>query len=529
VSDNQANGANGRDPAAVDLLVTNATAILGGANGEQYRVVPGTTIEVTAGTITRIEPDDPGRAAGPARTIDARGRLVVPGLISTHNHAFQNLCKGIGDELAVWPIVEGVILATAEEMNADEIHVAALACCVEGMRSGRTALLDFMVGLPNIELQRAVLRAFEESGIRGLLGRATRELHHEASHRDPWYIPLEEALDQITALASEYSNGLPTPSALPAPGNPRTMTTEGLIRIAEYAEEQGCLITTHLAEYDAERTEGQERWGMSTIAKLEEIGFLGPRLVAAHSTILDDAELEALARSGTKVSYNPVSNCYCGVGVAPIVPMLEMGIDVSVAVDGASVNCQNMLESLKFGALLQKTYYGDAMAINARDMLKLATLGGASALGAPDLLGALEVGRLADFFLFDPAHLATTPVHDPISAVVYAGTPQNVDTVVVGGEVLLDEGRCTRVDEAALIEEMQERAIACSIRTGTTRFVKDRRLTPFGKYERVGHRRPLHRKLDAEPPSVSQARAQEVRVVSLSTAAQEVVDGRNAR
>ena len=160
---------------------------------------------------------------------------------------------------------------------------------------------------------------------------------------------------------------------------------------------------------------------MSTIAKLEEIGFLGPRLVAAHSTILDDAELEALARTGTKVSYNPVSNCYCGVGVAPIVPMLELGIDVSVAVDGASVNCQNMLESLKFGALLQKAYYGDAMAINARDMLKLATVGGANALGAPDLLGALEVGRLADFFLFDPAHLTTTPVHDPISAVVYAG------------------------------------------------------------------------------------------------------------
>ncbi len=458
--------------------------------------MPGTSIEVVAGTISWIGPSESPRARRPAREIDARGRLVAPGLISTHNHAFQNLCKGIGDELAVWPIVEGVILATAEEMNADEIYIAALACCVEGMRSGRTTLLDFMVGLPDIEQQRAVLRAFRESGIRGFLGRATRELHHEASHRDPWYIPLGEALDQITQLASEYDNGLSTPSALPAPGNPRTMTTEGLIRVAEYAEQQGCLVTTHLAEYDAERPEGIERWGMSTIAKLEEIGFLSPRLVAAHSTILDEAELESLARTGTKVSYNPVSNCYCGVGVAPIVPMLEMGIDVSVAVDGASVNCQNMLESLKFGALLQKAYYGDAMAINARDMLRLATIGGASALGVPDRLGAIEVGRLADFFLFDPAHLSTTPVHDPISAVVYAGTPENVDTVVVGGDVLLDEGTCTRVDEAALITEMQERAVACSIRTGTTRFLQHRRFTPFRDYERVGHKRPLHRETE---------------------------------
>ena len=490
MSDSRNDLTGGATPLQADLVVTNATAILGGANGEQYRVVPGTSIEVAAGEISWIGPTDSGRATRAAKVVDAKGRIAVAGLVSTHNHAFQNLCKGIGDELAVWPIVEGVILATAEEMNVEEIYIASLACCIEGMRSGRTTLLDFMVGLPDIEHQRAVLRAFRDSGVRGLLGRATRELHHEASHRDPWYIPLGEALDQISALASEYDNGLGTPSALPAPGNPRTMTTEGLIRVKEYAVAQGCLTTTHLAEYDAERVEGHERWGKSTIAKLEEIGFLGPELVAAHCAILDDAELEALARSGTKVSYNPVSNCYCGVSIAPVVAMLEMGIDVSVAVDGASVNCQNMLESLKFGALLQKAAYGDAMAINARDMLKLATVGGAQALGVPDLIGALEVGRLADFFLFDQWQLNTTPVHDPISALVYAGGPQNVDTVVIGGDVVLDEGRCTTVDEAALIQELQERSVAVSTRAGTVRFLKSRRFTPYGDYERVGIRQP---------------------------------------
>jgi 5-methylthioadenosine/S-adenosylhomocysteine deaminase len=476
----------------VDLLVTNATAILGGPNGEQYRIAPDTAIEIVDGTISWIGPADSGRPTRPTKVIDAAGKLAVPGLISTHNHAFQNLCKGLGDELAVWPIVEGVILTTAEEMSPEEIYVATLACCVEGLRSGRTALLDFMVGLPDIEHQRAVLRGFRESGVRGFLGRATRELHHEASHRDPWYLPLDEVFDQITALAGEYSHGLPVPSALPAPGNPRTMTTEGLIRVKEYAIQQGCLITTHLAEYDAERTEGVERWGIGTIAKLEEIGFLGPELVAAHSTILNDAELEILARTGTKVSYNPISNCYCGVGIAPIVPMLQMGIDVSVAVDGASVNCQNMIESLKFGALLQKVAYGDAMAINARDMLRLATVAGAKALNVPDLLGALEVGRLADLFLFDQHQINTVPVHDPISALVYMGGPQNVDTVVVGGEVLLEKGRLTRIDEESLVREMHERALALAQRAGTARFVKGRRFTPFTWYERASHPRPPH-------------------------------------
>ncbi len=443
-------------------------------------------------TISWIGPSDSGRATRAGKGIDAKGRIAVAGLVSTHNHAFQNLCKGIGDELAVWPIVEGVILATAEEMNVEEIYIASLACCIEGMRSGRTTLLDFMVGLPDIEHQRAVLRAFRDSGMRGLLGRATRELHHEASHRDPWYIPLGEALDQISALASEYDNGLWTPSALPAPGNPRTMTTEGLIRVTEYAVRAGLpdrrptwRSTTRSA------SEGHERWGKSTIAKLEEIGFLGPELVAAHCAILDDAELEALARTGTKVSYNPVSNCYCGVSIAPIVAMLEMGIDVSVAVDGASVNCQNMLESLKFGALLQKAAYGDAMAINARDMLKLATVGGAQrprrarsdrgARGGP-------ARRLLPLRSVRSSTRRRCTIRSRRSSTRAA--PQNVDTVVIGGDVVLDEGRCTTVDEAALIQELQERSVAVSTRAGTVRFLKSRRFTPYGEYERVGIRQP---------------------------------------
>jgi len=179
VSDSRNDLTGGATPLQADLVVTNATAILGGANGEQYRVVPGTSIEVAAGEISWIGPTDSGRATRAAKVVDAKGRIAVAGLVSTHNHAFQNLCKGIGDELAVWPIVEGVILATAEEMNVEEIYIASLACCIEGMRSGRTTLLDFMVGLPDIEHQRAVLRAFRDSGVRGLLGRATRELHHE--------------------------------------------------------------------------------------------------------------------------------------------------------------------------------------------------------------------------------------------------------------------------------------------------------------------------------------------------------------
>jgi 5-methylthioadenosine/S-adenosylhomocysteine deaminase len=462
-----------------DLVVTNTEAVLGGVGDEQYDVVPDTAIAISDGSIAWIGPAAEVDAEGAGSVIDAGGKLAVPGLISTHNHLFQNLCKGLGDEMGVWPIVSSVILSTAEEMTPDEIYAGALAACVEGLRSGRTALFDFHVGLPGIEHQRAVVRAFQDSGVRGILGRATREVYYEAMHRDPWRIPLEDALDQITQLAGELDNGLPVASAAPAPGTPHTMTLDGLVRVKEYAVDQGSQITIHLAEYHEEPQEGVDRWGTSTIAKLEEVGFWGPEVVAAHSTLVTPAEMEILARTGTQVSYNPVSNCYCGLGVAPVVTMLEMGIDVSLAVDGASVNSQNMIESLKFGALLQKVAYADPQAVNARDMLALATIAGARALGVPHLLGALEVGRLADLFLFDHRQINTAPAIDPISALVYMGGPQNVHTVIVGGEVLLDDGRSTRVDEDALAQELRERAIAVAGRAGTAKFARGRRRTPF--------------------------------------------------
>jgi 5-methylthioadenosine/S-adenosylhomocysteine deaminase len=470
-------------PDSADLVVTNATAILGGVGDEQYRVVPDTAIVVSDGSIAWIGASADSKPLPGARAIDAQGRLAVPGLISTHNHLFQNLCKGLGDEMGVWEIVTCVILATAEDMSADDLYTGALAALVEGVRSGRTAVFEFTVGLPDIEHQRAIVRAFEDSGVRGILGRATREVYVESQHRDPWLLPIEEVLDQMKQLSNEFENGLPGPSAVPAPGTAHTMTLAGLEKVKEWLVAEGGQTTMHLYEYEEEPQEGVERWGAPTLAKLEQIGFLGPDVVAAHSVLMSRSDLEILARTGTQVSYNPVSNCYCAVGIPPIVPMLEMGIDVSLAVDGAAVNNQNMIESMKVGALLQKIAYSDPQAMNARDVLALATYGGAKSLGAPDLLGALEVGRLADFFLFDHVQINTSPGIDPISALVYMGNPENVHTVVVGGEILLEDGKSTRVDEQALAQELRERAIALAARSGTARYARGRKRTPFRLYE----------------------------------------------
>jgi len=470
----------------LDLLITNATAVLGGVRAEQYRVQPGTALGVATRRSDWIGASDDAQPAPAARTIDAAGMLLLPGLINTHNHLFQNLVKGMGDEMYLLPWVETLILPTVDEMTPEECYLGALLGCLEAIRSGTTALMDFMFGIPNIEVHRAVMRAMRDSGIRGFFGRATRDLNPDSGWRDPWYLPLDEVFDQMRTLAREFPSGLPVPSVLPAPGTMRTMTVGGLIRVKEYALSEGCQITIHMGEHTEERETSIDRWGIGAFQKGEEIGFLGPQGVGAIFVKMDRDDLEVIERTGTEVSYNPVSNMYLGNGFAPVLDMFELGIDVSLASDGGACgNTEDMLEVLKYGVLQPKAVAQDPRVFNARDVLRVATAGGAKALGLGADLGALDVGRLADMFLFDPYRLKTVPMHDPISTLVYAGSQSNVHTVIVAGNVVLDAGRFPNIDEDAFVREVQERALALAERVGTFRLMRGRRFTPF-HYDRVG-------------------------------------------
>lgn len=475
-------------PLEFDLVVIHATAVLGGVDGEQYRIAEDHALGIAGGEFQWIGPtaDLPPHQA--ERTIDAAGKVAFPGLTNTHNHLFQNLVKGLGDEMALLPWVEIIILPTAEKMTPDETYLASMVGCLEAIRSGTTTLLDFMFGLPDIEQHRAVLRAFRDSGLRGFLGRATRELNPDSGFRDPWYLPLPEVFDQMRQLAREFPSGHSVPSVLPAPGTVRTMTADGLVAVKEYALAEGSQITIHIGEYAEERQLSIDRWGRGAFAVAEDIGFLGPEVVAVHCVQVNHEEREIIARTGTQVSYNPVSNSYLGSGVAPVIEMLDLGIDVSLATDGGACgNTQDMLEALRYGSVVQKGAARNAQVINARDLLQLATVGGARAVGLPNALGAISVGRRADLFLFDPYRLKTVPMHDPISTLVYAGDQSNVHTVVVDGRIVLDDGRFTQVDEDALVREMQERAAVVARRVGTSHLVEGRRMSAFGIHRH--HRR----------------------------------------
>jgi 5-methylthioadenosine/S-adenosylhomocysteine deaminase len=259
-----------------------------------------------------------------------------------------------------------------------------------------------------------------------------------------------------------------------APSTVWAMSEDGLKAVRRLADELGMLVTVHMNEVKFDSEESQRRFSQRSLPFLDSIGFLEQDVLHAHGVWLDDDDIRLLAKHRCAVSYNPVSNMYLGSGVPRVVDLRAAGVRLSMATDGAaSNNSQDMLEVLKFGALLQKVAQCDPTALTAPEVLQLATRGGADALHRDDI-GHLAPGMRADFFLFDARRPKSVPLHDPVSTLVYSGGQSNVVTTVAAGQLVLDEGRFTRVDEGDLLARAQDVASALARRAGTDANVRSR-------------------------------------------------------
>jgi 5-methylthioadenosine/S-adenosylhomocysteine deaminase len=455
-----------------DLLISDATVIAG---GYPYEVLAEHTIGIRGDRIAAIGPSGRFSEALATRSIDAHRMLAFPGLANTHTHLFQTLLKGLGDEMYLIPWVATTTLPTALVLDPDDAYFGALLGCIEAIRSGTTSILDFAYPSRRLEIYDAILRAFQTTGIRGFLGRGLSTVDPYDSDGYALQLPLDEVFANVRDLNVRHPSGLATPTVLLAPSTTGALDRAGFVALRQFADRERVRITIHVNEIVEDNPLSVELHGKRSLPFLAEIGFLGPDVVAAHCVQLDAQDIAILARTGTHISYNPVSNFYLGNGTAPILDLVRAGAAVSLATDGAaSNNSQDMLEALKFGALAQKGAARDPRVMSARDTLRLAAEGGAAALGLRNELGSIEVGKLADLFLFDPFHVKSVPVHDPISTLVYSSSEQNVDTVVVGGKVVLEHGKLPGLDQDAFLSEVQERAVALSRRAGTRPIIERR-------------------------------------------------------
>ena len=381
--------------------------------------------------------------------LDASGCAVYPGLINAHTHLWQLTLMGRRDDLPLGSWIDEILTPGLDRLYSvtDEAEKArlsylwtSLGIC-EMLRCGVTAFLDMDLNYA----QAAMHRAAEEAGVRGFFGIETADWYADAAEEN------EDLKEAVRLLKTYGSSSVLTPSELNLCAD---RTLEGFARAAC---ETGCPVQIHLDETEAEALRSLNERGDRELFYLDRFGLLSESFSAVHGVHMTDDEIRLAAEKGITVVYNPKSNMKLGSGVCPVRKLLDAGINVSLATDGPASNDRlDMFEEMRSGALLQKGAAGDAGALLAEDVFRMATEGGSKMLGLNG--GALMEGKDADLAVL-PLNKTSliTDGSDIISAIVYCARSGDVRDVLVGGEPVLENHRPIAFDEYALVEEFTDK------------------------------------------------------------------------
>jgi 5-methylthioadenosine/S-adenosylhomocysteine deaminase len=415
-------------------------------------------VEMEADRIVHVG-SSPG-GGQPVETVDARGLIVVPGLLNTHCHLSQQLGRGLADDVDLLTWLHDRIWPYEAALAEEDVETSALACALEQIRNGVTLVAD-----PGGQHVDGAARGIERAGIRALLGRSTMDEWEgvPAARRET----TEEALAVEDELAARWHGA--ADGRLRFSYTLRTIfnCSDALVQATvERARELGTIVQMHVAEIPAENEHARATRGTSTVRHLARLGALGPWFLGAHAVWLDDEEIALLAETGAAVSHNLASNLRV-LGLPRVADMLDAGVVVGLGTDGAPANNRmSLIDELWAASLLQKGLRLDPTVLDARTAFAMTTSEGAKAIGLGGELGSLEAGKAADLVLVDPRTPNMTPVHDPVSALVTSMKTENVHSVMCAGRWLLRERRILVCDEAEVLVEAQNRAEAVARRAG---------------------------------------------------------------
>lgn len=454
----------------IDLLLTHGIIV---TQNNNRQIINDGAIAVHNGQIVAIGPTAEvvsGYTA--AETLNVQDSAVFPGLINTHIHLFQTGVKGLGEDMPVQDWVEVVTAPTAIHINPEEMYLFCLTGCLEQIHCGVTTLIDMSYAAHTFALHDSNIKAMTDSGLRSRYTTIISDFGEEYGVLPELIKPIEQFLDEYTQLLDDYpaSDRLAVWLAI---GAPWTVTDRGLVEAREFTRRAGIPIVMHINENEVDNALSQERHGKNMIPYLADVGFLGPDLLAIHCVDTDETDIELFTKNDVKVCYNPVSNMYLGSGVAPVMQMMDAGLTVCIGTDGAgSNNSQDMIESLKMGALLQKVAAKDASVVDAQTVLDWATCEAAKVMGLSDEIGSLEVGKKADMFVLAPNSAKIVPVHDPVATLVYSSGEENVVATIAGGKIVMKDRIMQHMDEANILQQCQAAALNLADRCGSNRKLK---------------------------------------------------------
>ncbi len=390
--------------------------------------IDGSTVDIAideTGAIASVGEDARG-AIDADIVIDGSDRLAVPGLVNTHTHAAMSLLRGYGDDMLLQDWLSQKIWPLEAHLTGDDVYLGTKLACLEMIKSGTVAFNDMY-----FFMDRAA-QAVDEMGIRATFAHGFIDLGNEEKREAEI-----KATEALVAHVKTLDN--PRIKAAVGPHSVYTVSPEGLSWCAEYAQEQGIGIHVHLSETEQEVVDCVAQFGKRPAVLLDECGCLTPRTVAAHCCWLDEAECRLLGERGVHASHNPASNMKLAVNRAmPYHWLKQYGANVCLGTDGcASNNNLDMLEEMKFAALLQKFAWNSPTLLPAGEAVAMATAAGARALGTGP--GTLTVGAPADIVLLDTRAVCNTPLFHADSNTVYACNGGAVMTVLCQGKVLMHE------------------------------------------------------------------------------------------
>ena len=376
--------------------------------------------------------------------IDGTNRLALPGLINAHTHAAMTLLRGYADDMPLMEWLEKKIWPLEAKLTADDVYWGTMLAIVEMIKSGTTCFADMYFFMDE------VARAVAETGIRAVLARGMVGVGPENE------VAFTESRDLFEKWNGSNNSRI---NIILGPHAPYTCPPDYMGKVMALAEEINVGLHIHLAETAGEFADSINIYGKTPVAQLESLGLFDHQVVAAHCVHLTEQDIEILAKYQVGVVHNPESNMKLASGIAPVPEMLKAGIPVALGTDGASSNNNlDMLQELRTCALLHKVNTMDPTVLPAYQALKMATTNGAKALWLDKQIGQLAKGKKADIILckLDQAHMI--PRYDLIANLVYSGQAADVDTVIIDGNIIMQDRIIKTLDEQEVLRHSKQAA-----------------------------------------------------------------------
>jgi 5-methylthioadenosine/S-adenosylhomocysteine deaminase len=399
-------------------------------------------VAVDKGRIVAIlQQSEAGARFSPRQVKKLPHHILIPGLINLHTHAAMTLLRGLGDDLPLADREQDHIRpAEARHLSAQFVHDGTLIACAEMLRGGITCFND-MYYYP-----KAAAKAALACGMRAAIGLLAVDFP------TPYAADADDYLAKGLAARDELRDE-PLLSFCLAPQAPHTVDDRNFSRMLTLAEQCELPIHLHLHETRQEISDSQKRFGMRPLERLHRLGLLSPGLIGAHGIHLTPTEIALLAQHGCSIAHCPSSNLKLASGIAPITDLAAAGVNIGLGTDGAASNNRlDLFQEMRLAALLAKGSSGRAEAVGAHQALRMATLGGARALGLDAELGSISLGKAADLCAIDVNSSPMTPCYNAASLLVYSAGREHVSDVWVAGQARVENSRLLETSEIELIK-----------------------------------------------------------------------------